>query len=225
MALQVLEIFDSLQGEGFWAGTPMTFVRLAGCNAPELGLDCTRWCDTRESWDADFADEMEVRDVILQVRLPSVCLTGGEPLLQKEGVTRLVAEARGLGMRVHIETNGTLDPPRGLQSGDGRAFDWAVVSPKPPGYAIASGWRGHVDELKLVVDDHLTAAIAERMAADHPEAVVFLQPVWDAPVAEDRHGGAAPGPGWVATQRAMAMVMDHPEWRLSLQMQKFLGIK
>ena len=47
--VRVLEIFDSLQGEGYWTGTPMTFVRLAGCNASGLRLACTRWCDTRES--------------------------------------------------------------------------------------------------------------------------------------------------------------------------------
>jgi organic radical activating enzyme len=203
----------------------MTFVRLAGCNASDLDLGCAQWCDTPDSWSPDFGEDLEVRDVILQVGLPCVCLTGGEPLLQKEGVARLAAEARGLGMRLHIETNGTVDPPSVLTALDGRAFDWATVSPKPPKYAIASGWRGRVDELKLVVDDHLTAAVAERLAAAHPEAVVFLQPVWDAPFANGRHGGAAPGPGWVATQRAVAMVMDHPEWRLSLQMHKFLGIK
>ena len=44
--MRIIEIFDSLQGEGVWTGTPMTFVRLAGCNAPEEALDCVRWCDT-----------------------------------------------------------------------------------------------------------------------------------------------------------------------------------
>jgi 7-carboxy-7-deazaguanine synthase len=226
VSLRVLEIFDSIQGEGYWTGTPMTFVRLAGCNAWDLELGCLQWCDTRDSWNPDFGDDLEVSDVILQVRLPCVCVTGGEPLLQKEYVARLAAEARGLGMRLHIETNGTISPPApDSRTLDGRVFDWATVSPKPPGYEVVSGWRGHVDEIKLVVDDHLTTSIAERVAAAHPEAVVFLQPVWDAPATDGRHGEAAPGPGWVSTQRSIAMVMDHPEWRLSLQTHKFLGIK
>jgi 7-carboxy-7-deazaguanine synthase len=225
VTLRVLEIFESLQGEGYWSGTPMTFVRLAGCNAPDLDLGCVQWCDTREGWNPDFGEDLEVSEVILQVRLPRVCLTGGEPLLQKEGVARLAADARGLGMRLHLETNGTIDPPSGLSMADGRAFDWATVSPKPPDYLVARGWLGHVDELRLVVDDHLTTAIDERLAAAHPEAVVFLQPVWDVSVADGRREGAALGPSWVATQRAMALAMDHPEWRLSLQMHKFLGIR
>src|SRR5680860_472968 len=80
-----MEIFPSLQGEGVWAGTPMTFVRLAGCNAPEEGLACVEWCDTRESW-AGFSDvgaaELSSEQVARQVDLPRVCFTGGEPLLQ-----------------------------------------------------------------------------------------------------------------------------------------------
>ena len=112
-------------------------------------------------------------------------------------------------MRVHLETNGTIAPPLAVASGpDGRVFDWATVSPKPPDYAIARGWRGKVDELKFVVDDHLTAAVAEQTAADYPEAVVSIQPV-----------------AGTKAQRAVAMVMDHPEWRLSLQLHKILGIR
>ncbi len=137
MTLRVLEIFDSFQGEGYWTGTPMTFVRLAGCNAPELGLACVEWCDTPGSWRREDGTDLEVSEVILQVRLPRVCLTGGEPLLQKEGVARLAAEARGLGMKVHLETNGTIAPPApGPWAPDGRAFDWATVSPKPPDYEV-----------------------------------------------------------------------------------------
>jgi 7-carboxy-7-deazaguanine synthase len=226
VALRVLEIFDSFQGEGHWTGIPMTFARLAGCNAPELGLDCTQWCDTRGSWRREGGCEMEVGEIILQVRLPHLCLTGGEPLLQKEGVSRLASEARGLGMKVHLETNGTISPPGpGPWAPDGRAFDWATVSPKPPDYEIARGWAGLVDELKLIMDDDLTAATAERVAAAHPEAVVSIQPVWGTRAADGRRAGAMSELGHWSTERAMAMVMDHPDWRLSLQTHKFLGIK
>ena len=151
----MLEIFDSLQGEGYWTGIPMTFVRLAGCNAPELGLDCARWCDTRGSWDRTTGDEMDVLEILRRVRLPRLCLTGGEPLLQVDGVAELVAEAHRRDIRVHLETNGTLDPRAGPAAAC-PGFDWATVSPKPPDYAIAPGWEGLVDELKLVVDDTST---------------------------------------------------------------------
>jgi 7-carboxy-7-deazaguanine synthase len=242
--LRVLEIFDSLQGEGCWTGVPMTFVRLAGCNAPGLGLGCTLWCDTPGSWDREAGEELAAADVLRRARLRRLCLTGGEPLLQLEGVAALVAAAHGRGVKVHLETNGTVAPPAPLAAvppaagqppGAGRCFDWAVVSPKPPDYLIAPGWEGQVDELKLVADEVLDAATAERLAAAHPEAVVCIQPEWE----QRRRGGAAAasarGAGAVArawagagagpTGRAVALVMQHPDWRLSLQMHKFLGIR
>ena len=177
MTLRVLEIFDSLQGEGHWTGTPMTFVRLAGCNASDLGLACARWCDTPDSRRLEDGRVLEVSDVISKLTQSRVCLTGGEPLLQLEGVARLTAEARGLGLKVHLETNGTISPPgsRGLSPGE-RVFDWAVLSPKPPHYAVAQGWSGGVDELKFVADDSLTAARAEDVSAAYPEALVCIQP-------------------------------------------------
>jgi 7-carboxy-7-deazaguanine synthase len=208
--LRVLEVFDSLQGEGYWTGTAMTFVRVAGCNAPELRLACTRWCDTRESWDPGAGEELTIGEIMGRSWLPRLCLTGGEPLLQAEGAMELLAEAHRREMRVHVETNGTLDPPAGAGGG----FDWVTVSPKAPLYGIARGWYGRVDELKLVADDSLDTATAERVAASHPEAVVFIQP----------EGGTIPGDP-ASIERAIALVMNHPEWRLSLQTHKFLGIR
>jgi 7-carboxy-7-deazaguanine synthase len=203
----------------------MTFVRLAGCNAVELGLGCAHWCDTIGSWHRDDGYDLEVGELILKVQLPRVCLTGGEPLLQEEGVARFAAEARGLGMKVHLETNGTISPPApGPWAPDGRPFDWAVVSPKSPDYEVARGWKGLVDELKFIVDDDLTAATAERVAAAYPEAVVSVQPVWGTRPADGRRGGSPELSRW-SVERAMTMVMEHPDWRLSLQMHKFLGIR
>jgi 7-carboxy-7-deazaguanine synthase len=207
--LRVIEMFDSLQGEGYWTGVPMTFVRLAGCNAPGLGLACTRWCDTAESWDSAAGEQLDPQELVRRIRLPRACLTGGEPLLQLDSVREFVAESHRCAIRVHLETNGTLDPFDG--------FDWATVSPKPPGYLIAPGWQGLVDELKLVVDDHLDAATAERLAAQHPGAIVSIQP-------EHGHGSDA-GARQGTVDRAVALVMDHPEWRLSMQTHKLLGIR
>jgi 7-carboxy-7-deazaguanine synthase len=220
--LRVIEIFDSLQGEGYWAGVPMTFIRLAGCNAPVLGLECVRWCDTPGSWDTDSGATLAPQDILDRMYLPRLCLTGGEPLLQAEGVLHMVVEARRRGIKVHLETNGTVDPPRNDRPGASPSpypapppeplFDWAVVSPKPPGYFIAPGWAGLVDELKLVSDERLEVGTAERLAAQHPEAVVCIQPVW-----EDGAGAS--------TAYAIGLVMEHPGWRLSLQTHKYLGIR
>ena len=236
--MRVIEIFDSLQGEGYWTGVPMTFVRLAGCNAPGLGLECVRWCDTPASWDEEAGEDMQVGEILDLVRLPRLCITGGEPLVQPEGVAALVAEAHARGIRVHLETNGTADPfVPGEAAGEGPEevleFDWVVVSPKAPGYLISPGWDDRIDELKLVVDDQLDVAIAERLAADCPGAFVSIQPEFEA--RRDGSGGqlkngASPAErGWclagsASVARAIALVLTHPDWRLSLQTHKLLGI-
>jgi len=203
----VVEIFDSLQGEGYWTGVPITFVRLAGCNASELGLDCLRWCDTPGSWDPGAGETLSAAAIVARVHLPRLCLTGGEPLLQPEGVAELVAEAHRCGIRVHLETNGTVAPPAAER------FDWIAISPKPPGYFIAAEWEGIIDELKLVAGEALDTATAERVAAAHPEAIVSVQPLWE---------GA---PGGSSETGAVRLVMEHPDWRLSLQTHKYLGIR
>jgi 7-carboxy-7-deazaguanine synthase len=237
--LRVLEIFDSLQGEGYWAGVPMTFVRLAGCNAPHLGLDCVRWCDTEESWSEEAGEDVDIETLIDRVSLPRICLTGGEPLLQAAGVAELLDAAQLREFRVHVETNGTIDPvvpvaarggtadrgPVGGRGADRRAggtldFDWVVVSPKPPEYIVTPGWEGLIDELKLVADDFLDAATAERLAAAHPGAFICIQPVGGR--SREQHAEAAASS---SAQRAVALVMSHPDWRLSLQTHKFLDMR
>ncbi|MCX8032181.1 MAG: 7-carboxy-7-deazaguanine synthase QueE [Thermoleophilia bacterium] len=206
--LRVAEVFESVQGEGWWSGMPMTFVRLAGCNAHALGLWCTEWCDTSRAWATEAASETSAAAVLEQVRLPRLCLTGGEPLLQPEGVVELVTLAKARNVKVHLETNGTVSPPE-------CAFDWAVVSPKPPEYRVAPGWEGRVQELKMIVDDYLDVAVVERLARLYPEAVVSIQPLWAGP--DCRHSEKY-------HKRAVQLVLDHPVWRLSLQIHKMLGL-
>jgi 7-carboxy-7-deazaguanine synthase len=209
----------------------MTFVRLAGCNAPALGLECVSWCDTPGSWGPSTGRPMELEEILEQAHFPRLCLTGGEPLLQLEEVAGLIEAAERRFLRVHLETNGTIDPRPAL-CGD-RGLAWATVSPKPPDYFIATGWEGLVDELKLVVDDRLDAATAERLAAAHPGAIVTIQPVWGG-AAVPAAGGAVQGAGGTSSataansercERAVALVMAHPDWRLSLQTHKYLGIR
>ncbi|MCC6213245.1 MAG: 7-carboxy-7-deazaguanine synthase QueE [Polyangiaceae bacterium] len=127
-ALEVSELFDSLQGEGVSAGAPSRFLRLAGCN-----LACA-WCDTRYSWDwARFDRGAEARWMTLAElaeRLASppgerLVVTGGEPLLQREALAAL-AERLDPRTTIELETNGTLEPGPQLL---GRVDQWNV-SPK-----------------------------------------------------------------------------------------------
>ena len=100
----VIEIFRSLQGEGKNQGRPCTFVRLAGCN-----LRCA-WCDTSYAWNE--GEEMSVGEVLDRVWLlrgAYICITGGEPLLQREDLLELLKKFKLHGYSVEIETNGSLD--------------------------------------------------------------------------------------------------------------------
>lgn len=100
----VSEIFRSLQGEGKSQGRPCTFIRLAGCN-----LRCA-WCDTAYAWEG--GQVMSVTEVLDRVWLQNgkhICITGGEPLLQREEVLILLEKFNLHGYTVEIETNGTRD--------------------------------------------------------------------------------------------------------------------
>jgi 7-carboxy-7-deazaguanine synthase len=127
--LNVNEIFDTVQGEGPLCGRPATFLRLSGCN-----LSCS-WCDTRYAWDwahyshADESHSMPVDELADQLAgVPLLVVTGGEPLLQAQGLARLhfALETRKPGRTtMQLETNGTrLAGPLGVA---GTMF---VVSPK-----------------------------------------------------------------------------------------------
>lgn len=105
--LKVAEIFESISGEVgmFPQGSPVTFLRLAGCN-----LQCP-WCDTKWANENDFGTEMTVDEVIKAVgkfHWGSILITGGEPLVQKVQVQELVYRLKTLGYRIQMETNGSI---------------------------------------------------------------------------------------------------------------------
>ncbi|MGC8565846.1 MAG: 7-carboxy-7-deazaguanine synthase QueE [Thermoplasmata archaeon] len=100
--MKVNEIFFSLQGEGLYIGVPMAFVRFTGCN-----LRC-KWCDTKYAWEE--GSEMSMDNIISDVKkYPTnwVCLTGGEPLLQKD-IYKLIDKFLSMDYKVLVETNGSM---------------------------------------------------------------------------------------------------------------------
>jgi 7-carboxy-7-deazaguanine synthase len=115
----ISELFYSLQGEGSLVGMPSVFIRSSGCN-----LRC-RWCDTPyASWKPEGRDMevCQILDYVEQQPTKYVVVTGGEPMIAKD-ILVLLAELRGMGKHITIETAGTISP-------DGVACDLASLSPK-----------------------------------------------------------------------------------------------
>ena len=219
MAYAVKEIFYTLQGEGAQAGRPAVFCRFAGCNlwsgreADRAAAVCT-FCDTDfVGTDGDgggkFVNAEALADAVAS-RWPSseagaqgrrfVVCTGGEPALQIDAP--LVASLHARGFEIAVETNGTQRLAPGI--------DWVCVSPKADApLAITRG-----NELKLVYPQLL--ALPERfarLAFDH----FLLQPMDG--LAGDVEAREA------NTRRAVNYCLAHPQWRLSMQTHKMLGIR
>lgn len=199
MQYRVVEIFESIQGEGLQSGRLATFVRLAGCN-----LRCP-WCDTPESFSLEDKEIIELPRLVEIIRKNSagqfVVLTGGEPLLQE--VAPLIRELRKLGMQVAMESNGTLPLPEKI--------DWLTVSPKPPLYQIDSSLLGQISELKLVVDQQLTLVkVQELWHQVGLEVPIILQPESCRREMEER---------------IVEWLRVEPSWRLGIQLHKVLGVR
>lgn len=101
--MKVCETFVSLQGEGLNSGKPCFFLRLSGCN-----LRCA-WCDTEYSFESGTQKTVdELAEEISKSGVNYVCVTGGEPLLQKKELISLLEILHEGGIAVDIETNGTI---------------------------------------------------------------------------------------------------------------------
>lgn len=149
LQIKLNEVFHSLQGESTLAGLPTIFVRFQGCNL------CCEYCDTPRARELGTGYRMGVEDLLVLIEsrgCSAVCLTGGEPLLQREALEALSRRLIGSGHTVSLETNGSL-PIAGLPPGLRR-----VVDLKTPGSGMADrilaenlDQLGEGDELKCVV--------------------------------------------------------------------------
>ncbi|MCR5364120.1 MAG: 7-carboxy-7-deazaguanine synthase QueE [Bacteroidales bacterium] len=153
---RVNEIFYSLQGEGFWTGTPAVFLRFSGCN-----LRCP-FCDT----DFTHAQQMDADQILAAIAAAGkackhVIVTGGEPALQLDQA--LVDRLHEEGYTIHIETNGTKPLPSGI--------DWITCSPKQDWLPGAAPVIEKANELKMVYTGQNVEKWLE-FKADH----YFLQP-------------------------------------------------
>jgi 7-carboxy-7-deazaguanine synthase len=212
MTYMVKEIFYTLQGEGANSGRPAVFCRFAGCNLwsgreEDRATAVCRFCDTDfVGTDGIGGGRFQSADELAHAIAATwplsaaqrarrfMVCTGGEPLLQLD--TLLIQALHRVGFEIAIETNGTCIPPPDI--------DWICVSPKAGTNLVIQA--GH--ELKLVFPQ----AGAEPERFEHLDFQhFFLQPM-DGPQREEH------------TQMAIRYCLAHPQWRLSLQTHKLIGI-
>ena len=174
MALRLTEIFYSLQGEASRVGLPTVFVRLTGCP-----LRCT-WCDTTYSFTGGEASSIDA--VLAEVgRHPArqVCVTGGEPLAQKECLPLLTALCDA-GYEVSLETSGALD----IAAVDPRVARIMDLKAPDSGESTRNRWENLAaltpqDEIKIVIASRRDYEWAVRMLREHQLAArcpVLLSP-------------------------------------------------
>lgn len=213
MTYSVKEMFLTLQGEGVHMGRRAVFLRFAGCNlwtgreADRASAIC-RFCDTDfvgtdGAGGGKFADAATLAASAAQIwgegaRERFIVITGGEPMLQLD--QPLIDALHAQGFRIAIESNGTLPVPR--------TIDWICISPKAGSDVVQRSG----DELKLVWPQ---AGSDWRAMAEWDFAHFLVQPMDGCKNGSDNAANR---------QSAMAFVEANPQWRLSLQVHKILGL-
>jgi organic radical activating enzyme len=197
LTLPIVETFHSIQGEGAWMGASAFFIRLAGCD-----VGCP-WCDTKISWNAKRHPQVAIADLVdqaLESKPAIVVITGGEPLIHD--LTELTQQLKKQGLRVHLETSGA-HPFSGN-------FDWVTFSPKQfklPHHSVYE----QVSELKVVIKEPLDLEWAESNAKMLDAHILkYLQAEWSTVSSKNL---------------VMDYVLDHQDWRVSIQTHKLLGVR
>ena len=209
-SLPVVECFHSLQGEGEHAGRSAYFIRLASCK-----VGCP-WCDTKDSWNSELHPQQSLIDLSTQTAKAQeegaafVVITGGEPLhhnlddLCKE-IRKSTLNLENQSIPIHLETSGA-----DMLSGNS---DWITLSPKrhsPPRLDTLLSCQ----ELKVVIQNTEDLHFAKKMAdliKDNGKIKprLFLQAGW-----KNEEGQSL----------AINFVKNNPDWRLSMQTHKWLGV-
>ena len=193
----IVETFHSIQGEGLWMGVSAFFIRLAGCD-----IHCS-WCDQKESWPIKPYPQRSVEELARLAKQANpviVIITGGEPLIHN--LDPLANELRGLGLQVHLETSGTHQ-----FSGN---FDWVTFSPKPFKLPHKSIYD-QVNELKVIIASESDLQWGQQEAKKLPLNITkCLQPEWNKPE---------------SIQLIYDFVVQYPDWKISIQMHKFLNFR
>lgn len=197
LILPVMEMFYSIQGEGYNTGKAAGFVRVGGCD-----VGCS-WCDVKEAWDASLHPLTPLEtivDTLSAYPSKAVVITGGEPLMYNMGP--LTAALKNKGITIFLETSGAYQV-----SG---TFDWICLSPKtnirprPDTLLMA-------DELKVIVHQESDFDWAKQhIPLVKEKCRLYLQPEWS------RYNQMLP--------HIVEYVQQNPQWMVSLQAHKFMNI-
>ena len=199
----LVEIFESLQGEGRNMGRPCVFLRFAGCN-----LTCP-WCDT-DVQKRFTASLDEIVAELAQYKSKSVILTGGEPTIQK-GMPELVASLKAKGYWVGVETNGTRDA-------DWLRFvDYVACSPKAEFEGCYRSGKGSASPLR--------EADEVRVVASDERVVAFCKKIRKLIAAADYYVSPCDRDGQIDFATAKSVLSQLEGWSLSVQLHKLLGFR
>jgi organic radical activating enzyme len=192
-----MEHFYTIQGEGFYQGHAAYFLRLGGCD-----VGCV-WCDVKESWDAAAHPLVTIDDMVRYARQSGTAMavvTGGEPVMYD--LAPLTNALRAAGLKTNIETSGAY-----RLTG---TWDWVCLSPKKFKAPDPSVYE-HANELKIIVYNKSDFAWAEEHALKvNASCELFLQPEWS------------------KEKEMLPLIIDyvkaHPNWKVSLQIHKYMNI-
>ncbi len=193
----MMEMFYTLQGEGYHQGKAAYFIRLAGCD-----VGCV-WCDVKESWDASKHPVFSVDEIVTSALAHPARLaiiTGGEPLLYN--LDALTTALKKVGFEVNIETSGSSP-----MSGN---WDWVCLSPKKFKAPLTESIQA-ASELKVVIfnthdfewDENYDKQVA-------PNCKLYLQPEWDK--------------SNEITPLVIEYIKANPKWELSAQLHKYIQV-
>ena len=192
-----MEMFYSLQGEGYHQGKAAFFIRLAGCD-----VGCV-WCDVKDSWDASKHPQFSIDEIVnAALSHPSkiAIVTGGEPLLH--ALDPLTTALKTAGFQTHIETSGS-SPLSGQ-------WDWICLSPKKFKFPLEESIAA-ASELKVVVFNKSDIEWAESFEKKvSPNCKLYLQPEWDK--------------ADTMTPLSIDYIKAHPQWELSAQLHKYIQV-
>jgi 7-carboxy-7-deazaguanine synthase len=200
--LPIHETFqETIQGEGYWVGTPADFIRLAGCP-----VGCP-WCDTGYATGGKGLPRSlrSVQELVGELRSPRVVITGGEPFLYPE-LSDLVDAIEATGRQVSIETSGAFWQEMSAQA-------WVTLSPKEhvsPRYPVQPNHWSRANEIKIVVETGEELAVYGQHLTIKSHCPIFLQPEWNS---RDR-----------SLPLTLKLLQQFPNYRLSIQLHKFVGV-